>query len=181
MTSSELRFKGSPASISNWKFLWAHAVSGMHFLNADGVLGLGIEFNGNAQTLSHYNPKQKNHTSASTEPQPETRPDDNNDDNDSFEFSNDDDIDEEGKGEVQSPTDGGSPPRSPKYDYFEAEMGVTKRVIDTFKSLNFKQFSLYLADDDSLKPQIIFGEPNSKLIYKPGENKILWIQSMLSD
>lgn len=41
-------------------------------------------------------------------------------------------------------------------------------------------FSLYVAEDDSLKYVLTLGEPVEKYIYKPSENKILWLNSMVS-
>lgn len=91
MASHDLRFKGFANPISNWKFLWAHAVSGMHFLNADGVLGLGIEFNANAKTLQVYNARKNN-----TIKQQNTREDDDYSiDFDDFEFTDDDEEEQE--------------------------------------------------------------------------------------
>lgn len=44
-----------------------------------------------------------------------------------------------------------------------------------------KNFSIYIANDNSLKYTLIIGEPMNQYIYKPEQNKILWIQSFVNN
>lgn len=53
-------------------------------------------------------------------------------------------------------------------------------VENQFRGIKSKMFSLYVAEDDSLKYVLTLGEPVEKYIYKPSENKILWLNSMVS-
>ena len=55
-----------------------------------------------------------------------------------------------------------------------------KPVENQFRGIKSKMFSLYVAEDDSLKYVLTLGEPVEKYIYKPSENKILWLNSMVS-
>lgn len=68
-----------------------------------------------------------------------------------------------------------------KYDFFEPEMNVVSHVMNSNKAINNKVFSLYIAEDESLKYKLIIGEPQEEYIYKPKENKILYLESMVSN
>lgn len=59
-------------------------------------------------------------------------------------------------------------------------MNLISHVMNSNKGIKSKIFSLYIADDDSLNYQMIIGEPQEEFIYKPRENKILYISSMVS-
>jgi hypothetical protein len=59
-------------------------------------------------------------------------------------------------------------------------MNFMKPVENQFRGIKSKMFSLYVAEDDSLKYVLTLGEPVEKYIYKPSENKILWLNSMVS-
>jgi len=55
-----------------------------------------------------------------------------------------------------------------------------KPVENQFRGIKSKMFSLYVAEDDSLKYVLNLGEPVEKYIYKPSDNRILWLNSMVS-
>jgi len=59
-------------------------------------------------------------------------------------------------------------------------MNFMKPVENQFRGIKSKMFSLYVAEDDSLKYVLTLGDPVEKYIYKPSENKILWLNSMVS-
>lgn len=59
-------------------------------------------------------------------------------------------------------------------------MNFMRPVENQFRGIKSKMFSLYVAEDDSLKYVLTLGEPVEKYIYKPSENKILWLNSMVS-
>ena len=59
-------------------------------------------------------------------------------------------------------------------------MNFMKPVENQFRGIKSKMFSLYVAEDDSLKYMLTLGEPVEKYIYKPSENHILWLNSMVS-
>lgn len=59
-------------------------------------------------------------------------------------------------------------------------MNILAPVVSQFNGIKEKIFSLYIADDDSLKYTLTFGAPVEKYIFQPEKNKVLWVSSMVS-
>ncbi|KAL4480980.1 hypothetical protein ABPG72_014448 [Tetrahymena utriculariae] len=98
---------------------------------------------------------------------------DDDDDEDSSMNSNQDEDEEE----EDSSDDGNN--NSKKYTFFEHETDLWSAIDRVNGKINANVFALYLAEHDSIKPQLIIGSNSvnyTDLIYQPEKHPLKWIQ-----
>ncbi|EAR92169.2 eukaryotic aspartyl protease (macronuclear) [Tetrahymena thermophila SB210] len=147
-TSVKLSDTGFKQSVKGFKLVQATGLSGQSLLLGDGVLGLGKQHTGKA---------------------------DDDDEEDSSMNSNYDE-DEEEEEEEDSSDDNNS--NSKKYTFFEHGTDLWSAIDRVNGKINANVFALYLAEHDSIKPQLLIGSNSAKyvdLIYQPEKHPLKWI------
>ncbi|EAS07287.1 eukaryotic aspartyl protease (macronuclear) [Tetrahymena thermophila SB210] len=187
ITPEKLRIKDTTQFISKPKLLWAHALSGQHFLLADGVLGLGADENENAITIQNLNQQKGNQKSQENFREDDSPKDDYYEDEDDEEEEEEDDNNEEdvqqdknnnNKNQAQNKDTQQTTSSKRVYEIYEPEMNMIEPIVKQYKQVQNKTFSLYIADDDQLTYQLIIGDIMQQYIYKPESNQIQYLRSL---
>ncbi|EGR28397.1 hypothetical protein IMG5_176530 [Ichthyophthirius multifiliis] len=149
-----LRFPKYPyLKLKNQKILWAHALSGQQFLMADGVLGLGKQYD---EMNGGYADEENTKNNIDEE----------------FESKTEDEIEEDN--DIQ---DENQKNPSNMYLYKEEGISLLETIKQQIEDVDAQIFTLYISDDAHYPMHIGFGNYTTQYIHEPEQNQIKWIYS----